>query len=309
MANLYNRKTELHVYSGGVRTIIKGDNDGLDLDFDVEAFAGEGPKSSPNVAKINVYNLRPGKRNLFGEEHQAVELYAGYGDDIGLIFLGETTNVVNTYERNQQRWVTTIYAGDGIKDWSTRYFNRSYSKGTLVSQVLQDMADATGLPSTIDTLDIDTLLRGETFSGLVKDVLTDFCEDRGLDWSIQWGVVEITQRDSPLIKDASVEVLRADTGMIESPVLIETTTQKKKKGSGKKKRKFGVRVLSLLNHRIRPKRLVRIESENQVNGIGNLTDEQAPRKDVNGTYIVQKARYFGSVFGQDFYVEIEANLQ
>ena len=311
MAELFGRRLELSIFTGSTKTTLARDSSGeeLDMEFDIEAFAGEGPKASPNVAKITVYNLEEDKRKLFSEEHQAIEFAAGYQDEIGTIFIGETTNVVNHYNKKQVRWETTIYAGDGIKDWTSQYFNTSYSKGTTVTQILTDMAEASGLPYTIDTLDIDTLLSGENYTGLVKDVLTQICKDRGLDWSIQWGVLEITQRDSPLIKDADVEVLRADTGLIESPAIIESTVEKKPKGSGKKKRKLAVRAVSLMNPRIKPKRVVRIESENVVNALGDLTSEPAPNKDINGTYLVSKVRYYGSTAGPEFYTEIEADLQ
>jgi hypothetical protein len=312
MSELYNRHTKLVVYAGLQKTVFdKVGEDYLHVDFDIETFAGTGKKSNPNTAKIVIYNLNESHRGLFTEEHQAIEFYAGYGDDIGLIFVGETTNVINRKVKTPGAapyWETTIYAGDGIKDWTTRTFSKSYSAGTPVSIVLQDMIATTELPSVIDIFEDSMLLAGESYSGLVKDVLNDFTADRGLEWSIQWGVIEVTQKDSPLIRDPTAILLRPDTGMVGSPALIERTTSGKRKAT-KKKRLFGLRVTSLMNHQIKPKRLIKIESGSQINAVGKLTSKPAPKTQLNGVYIAKNVRYYGSNHSGEYYTEIEADLQ
>lgn len=314
MGVLFDPRVEVHIYTGGrtlptgEKYIISRDVDGEDLDveFDIETFAAQGKKASPNTARISVYNLAEGTRKLLSYEHQAVEVYAGYGDSIGLIFLGETTNI--THEHEDVDWRTDIYAADGIKSWETQYFNRSYKAGVLVSKVLADMASAIQLPYSIDTLDIDVLLKGQSFAGRAKDVLDEFTKDRGLEWHINHGIVEIMQKDSPFLRDPTVVIVNADTGMIGHPVLIERTNESPKEGKDEK-RVVGVRVQSLMNFEIRPKRLVKVEASSTTSVIGQMADDRVFVNSANGVYIADVVRYRGDNFGGEFVTEFEGDMQ
>ena len=309
MTRIFHPNTELRVTANNIQTIIKEDSTGknLDMAFEIELFAGTGKKSNPNTAKISVWNLKESNRLLFSEEHQAVEFRAGYGDNLGLIFSGQTTNVLHEFEA--PNWRTDIYAGDGIKEWETAYFNKSYSAGTGIDKILTDMCVATGLPYVIDTFIPDDLLYGESYSGLVKDTLNTVCAARNLEWSIQFGTIEITQRDSPLVKDPISTLLRQDTGMIGSPQVVERTVKKKKKNK-KEKRVFGIRVVSALNPDLKPKRLVTIEARRTTSAVGKLFKESTPqRKNVDGTYVIKSVRFVGNNHGGDFQSILEADLQ
>ena len=185
MTRLFGPKCELHVYTEGAlskygkpakKHIIKD----LHMEFDIELFAARGKKASPNTARVTVHNLAKATRDLFSEAHQGMEFMAGYGDDVGLIFAGQITNVL--HERVDNGYATTIYAGDGVKAFETQYFGKSYSAGTPITQILFDMCTNIGLPYSIDTLGFDLLLSGETYSGMTKDCLDTVCKDRGLEW-------------------------------------------------------------------------------------------------------------------------------
>jgi hypothetical protein len=281
---------------------------GLHMAFIVESFtpAEKSSDSKPNTAKISVWNLAEATRQLFTEEHQAIEFYAGYGDNIGLIFSGELTNVI--HEKERLDWRTDLYAGDGIKDWTTKYFNRSYPAGSSITQIINDMCDATDLAKSIDIFIDSILLRGESYAGLVKDCLTKITKDRGLQWSVQYGVIEITQRDSPLLRDPSVVVLSADTGLIGQPSLTERTDESKQKDKSEKRR-FGVKATSLLNHEIRVNRLVQIQAQTTLSAVGKLQKNKAPNKSANGIYIADTVRHIGDNFGGEFQTEFEGLFQ
>jgi hypothetical protein len=309
---LYQPKIELHVYVGLQKFEIRE----LDMEFEAELFLARGKKAAPNTCRVSVYNLSQASRDLFSEEHQAIELYAGYGDSLGMIFVGETTNV--SHERERTGWRTDIYAADGIKAWETLYFRGSFPAGTPSAVVLTEMAKATGLAFTVDTFDADVLLKGESFDGRVKDTLDAFCKDRDLEWSIQYGTLEITAKDFPLIRDPRIVVLSSDSGMLGQPVITARTEEsgkksvKNKKKDKKEKLIFGVRVRSLLNHEIIPGRLVQIKSSSAVSPIGQILSEAAPVTTGEGVYIARIVRHRGDVglsrIGE-FSTEIEGDIQ
>jgi len=84
---LFNPQVKLVVYADSQSYEITG----LYMDFEIKASTDK----EPNKAKISVYNLSEKTRNLFSDSHQAIEFYAGYGDNTVLIFSGETSNALN----------------------------------------------------------------------------------------------------------------------------------------------------------------------------------------------------------------------
>lgn len=84
----------------------------------------------------------------------------------------------------------TIYAGDGEKDWQNSTFNKTFSETvtmkTVIQEVLSSFKDISigitdGLPEEADKL------LGQTLSGSSKDIMDEFADEYGFDWSIQDG--------------------------------------------------------------------------------------------------------------------------
>lgn len=308
MTILFDRSVELRVFADNQKiTLVKPGEESLDIDFDVVTSSDK----EPNRAKIIVYNLSETTRNLIGANHQGVELLAGYSGDTKLIFRGATTNV--THEKARPDWITTIYAGDGEKEYTTKIFNKSYSAGSLVFQILKDLAVAMEIPSEINFDEVTaTLLKGESYSGRVKDVLDQVTKAYGLKWSVQQGVLEITSLLSPIRSQPTAVLLSVDTGMIGSPELIERQSEEentKKRGRDKKEtRIIGVRVMSLLNPEIRPGRLIKIEAQQTITSLGKLMEVKTPNVTANGVWRCDRAHYYGDNVTGPFDVEVEADI-
>jgi len=289
---LYNRKVKLIVYAGNTARTIED----LWIDFEVKASKSK----QPNTAKITVWNLSDKTKGILADSHQAVEFYAGYGDTTTLIFSGETTNVVNTEQGVDVQ--TTIYAGEGVKNFETKIFKKSYEAGTPVKTVFKDMATEYGLPYTIDdALFEDKLLKGVSYTGRVKDVLEKATKDYGFEWSVQRGVLEILVEGNSIATEPTAVVLRADTGLIGSPAVI---TRSAKGG----KNVQGVRIVSLLNPSIVPGRLIKLEAVRTTQDETDLFKKKANNLDASGVYIAQRLRYYGNNHGGEFNVEIEADI-
>jgi hypothetical protein len=314
MPSLFNRSIQLDVFANNQKiTLAKpGDKPGVDqlfIEFDVNVSRDE----EPNRAKISIYNLNETSRSLLSASHQGVDLFGGYAGEVKSIFRGVTTNVAHHHARTF--WKTTLYAGDGEKEYSFQKFNKAYSKGTKIFIILQDMATALGLPNEIIYTDLTaSLVRGRSFAGLVKDELTKLTKSLGLQWSIQQGTLEITKRGEPVLSQPFAALLSSDTGMIESPVLIERQnkdkdTKKKKPKDDKEERIIGVRVKSLLNPDVYPNRLIKIvPQQTQTETLGKLMEAKTPAVSAEGVWLVDKAHFYGDNMVGPFHVEAEADI-
>ncbi len=336
MGRLFGPHCKLEVYAGNKKYTIPGDANGMHMDFDVSAFAGGKAGSKPNQARITVYGLAEATRQLFTEEHQAISFYAGYGDDPGLIFAGQTTNVV--HEQEPAQWRTDIYAGDGVKEFDTLFFIKSFSAGTRITQILDDLCVASTLPYTLNdevASNDETLLAGENYAGKVATCLDDLCQDRDWEWSVQHGVIEVTRKSRPLHPRTQATtlptpavVLSSDTGLIGSPVLMDRTdeeppehtvdnknlTQEQRRVAEMNRtpelRRFAVRMVSLMNYEIRPKRLIELRAQRSTSALGQLMESKTEvlRLDISGLYIAKNVQYYGNNYGGEFRTAVEADL-
>ena len=290
MTLLFDPKVELEFFTE-TRTINLKD---LHMDFSTTATTN----SKTNTAKISIYNLSSSTRQLMKDKFVGFNFYAGYGDDIAIIFRGTATNVLS--ERKGVDWRTDIFGGDGQKEFSERFFSKTYPAGTKVKQIIKDVGGAMGYsPNTDVVLDTDTVLKSVSYSGRAKDVMDEITKDFDYSWSVQWGALEILDSSGFLGNTATAIVLSADTGMLETPTLIDRTDKNKKV--------VGVRVTALLNPAIKPGRLIEIRTQSTTTAIGALDKKRVAKDDANGFWVVKRVDYSGNNYGGDFIVTIEAD--
>jgi hypothetical protein len=314
---LYNRAVELRVYTliRAVFTIRE-----LHIEFTVDL----NRDSTPNVARILIYNLSETTRDFIAEEHQGIELYAGYNPynlpimpplTLDMIFKGTTIHVEN--RKVGPDWVTEIIAGDGNKEFLESTFRKSYKKGTPVSLILTELATTMLVPFTIDFLDPTAIIpRGRSFSGKVKDILDQLADDYYLSWSFMFGFLEVVNAGSPPLKDLVVTILSPDTGMIESPVLLERPSARASKKIDKTKVlnkpiKLGIQVRSLLQGGIKPGRLFSVISPIPASSLGFETLKRKGEiklPTATTLFIADRVRHSGSNFGQEYETSIEGDV-
>lgn len=304
MTSLFNGKIKLSFYTA----VKRYDIEDADMEFDIVTNLNK----EPNQAVIRVYNLASSTQKLFNADHQGIEFFASRNpeDDLKMIFRGETTNVLS--EDTYPGSVTTIYAGDGDKVFSSIPFNKSYAAGTLYLVILKDIAATMSLPTEIDYYDVSAkTLKGETYCGLCKDVLDQICKDLGLKWSIQQGILEIINLVQPIASQPTAVLLSTDTGLIGSPVLVERQDSEqntKSKKKNKENRLIGINAVGYLNPEVRPGRLIEIRAMQSINQLGKLQETRIPNIDANGIYRADVVRYIGgNLPGTRYDMELEAD--
>lgn len=233
--------------------------------------------SFPNLCKLVIYNPNEETKSALQKKFTKIILNVGYEGDVRLLFKGEVRNVFQM-KTGVDRLIT-VYAGDGERDWQNATFNKTFTENVAISsaieEVLKTFKEVTigtinGLPQVADKL------RGQTLSGSSKDILDQFADEYGFDWSIQDGEVVITPIESPLEGDEAV-LINAATGMLGSPTVTE----------------IGADVSTLLNPRLLPNRAFKIESVNSDIQLGNLFFRNVKRTDAEGVYKIQEVTFKG----------------
>jgi hypothetical protein len=267
---------------GDLKVESKFDSESLRVEFDVQ----RDTTPYPNNASVRIYNLSPDHReSLTRAKEVTCQIEAGY-EQTQQIFLGALRRGVNTSESGQGRdYVTSFEAGDGEKETQTATINKSYTKGTPISTVLNAFADALGVGKGNLTQHAlaakltsgKTLPSALTISGPVVEEMSAFARSLELSWSIQDGALQILSIDQPSVPGSAV-LLTPDTGLIEQPKLSVD------KDTGKDV----VVARSLLQPRLIPGALFRVDSET-----------------VTGSFAVRKSRHVGDTRGQSWYVDVE----
>lgn len=282
----------------------------LDIDFSIDTSR---ESKALNSAEIVVWNLSEATRKNIDENFLSLEFYAGYGGVPKLIFTGRIIECKS--ERIGVDWKTTFQALDGGTNHFDKYYNKSWSTGTPIQTILADVVASMGLPfdmlPTLIPLS-QMLYTGVTYSGKSKDVLDEICKTHGLIWSIQRGVIEVTNKDFPPMSAlASFVLLSADTGLIGYPTVAkEDNTENKKDKEAKPVAKIS--FTSLLNSEVRPGRVVKFMPTfpTNISGFrmvenkkGALLKGQTYGLTTAGLFIVSRAKYNGSNYDQSFYVD------
>ena len=104
--------------------------------------------STNNVASLQIFNLNDvtrAKLHLDFNDYSRyidVELYAGYGEELPLIFLGQVRSGASAKESGGVDIVTSIEAYDGGLIQSSSYTSASYDKTVTKDQVLKSIIAA-----------------------------------------------------------------------------------------------------------------------------------------------------------------------
>lgn len=204
--------------------------------------------STPNIAKIRVFNLSESTSRLVRTEFQRVRLQAGYENgNYGTIFDGQIGRF--RFGRLDARdSFLDIMAGDGDKAFQFALVNKTLAAGATqqdkMNVVAESMSrydvtyDASGnpVPGTGGVLP-----RGKVMFGLAKDQMSSIVDTGDATWSIQNGQLVVIPMTGYLPGEAVV--LNSGTGMIGVPEATEN----------------GVEVDTLLNPRIRVGSRVQID--------------------------------------------------
>lgn len=273
---LFGRKTELIV--GGKQYVNDLTNAGLDVYFDIP-FDDD---KEPNVGTIQVYNLSNSSIQAIKEKTPVV-LNAGYQNDVGSIFLGFINTALTQWETVDK--LTTIQAIDGNDAWLNTPINKTYKAGMTGQAILTDLLSLTGLEIGAFTLGTNKVYRsGKTIKTSLSKALAEVAADCGSKSHVTRGKIYIQPKNAGQTLGF---VVNSETGLIGSPTpIITDRTIKVPNGKDVQEKRYGYKVITLLNHRISTDAILQIES-----------------KTANGLFRVESGRHYGNA--SDFHTEME----
>ena len=265
----------------------------FDIPFD------DGP--NPNIAEIEIYNLKDSTINLI-KEGQKVILNAGYQSDVGTILDGVVRMPETEWKRVDK--VTTIHVLDGNDDWMEKQVKKTYKEDVTGKQILTDLLKLSGLKTGSFVLPLNMVYKnGKTIKDTVGKAIVDIAQDCNAKVHVNRGKIFIREKAKG---DNRGFILDRSRGLIGSPTPIEKKeeynvakkVEKKTKKNGKtvvtyeteyqekSKTRRGWKVVSLMHHRITTDSIIKISSNT-----------------ANGLFRVEKGRHYCN--GSSYYTEIE----
>ena len=250
---------------------------GLDIAFCIEKTLAR----EPNTAEVKIWNLNDRNRKYLRDQKRVpVILKAGYKDAMGLLFRGDLSEAFS--EREGPDWVTTIRSGDGLVSLQSSRISRSFKAGTPLIDILKDISKGLGINvgDAIAFLEKrgfsnsdKKLLSGAALSGSAHNELEKWLKSVCLEGSVQDGALQVLVSGQALERTAVL--LSSETGLIGSPEVSSNGI---------------LRARSLLNPELFPGRKIKVESK----------EIKEPH------FRIARVIFSGETFGQDWYVDIEA---
>jgi hypothetical protein len=247
--------------------------------------------AEPSTASITIHNLSKSTQESLKAtvDGWTVELVAGYGpsNDPGIHLAQGTTSVIFKgdvrtvrHRREPPILMSEIEADDGGVA-SKKFVTKHFGKGTTTATVFRWLQEQSGLgagnvanianinkPSGLP----DRLKNGMTIRGYVMDEISSLASSRGARISSQDGEVTVLAPGEALA-GAPVTEISAATGLIGYPYVDNEG-------------------ILTLNHRLLPNVFP-----------GAPVDVKS--EFVDGRFVVERAVYSGSLYGDDFNIEIE----
>ena len=270
----FNRLIELQIgIPGEIGIIIKD----LRISFNVEKTDTE----SANKAEIQIYNLTDDTLNKIGKAGNLVIIKAGYIDEgINNLFFGNVTYSLNKKVGTEK--ILQIQAVDGVNNIQDINVTVTYNAGTTIQKIFNDMVTLYGLPLTNTNLILPgQYVNGFSFTGKVKDALSQVLGRLNLSWTIQNNQLIVIESDKAIERTGLL--ISPTTGLIGSPeILIDTDTEPTEKPPVKYK------IKCLLFPQLFPGVEFKLQSEK-----------------VNGTFKIETAKFTGDNYEGDFVCELE----
>lgn len=209
-----------------------------------------------------------------------VRIEAGYGEDIGQIFLGVLRKCSSWWQAPE--WLTQISGGDAEHSLTTAQVSKTWVAGTPITTVVRDLVtalkvDSGGLEGTLADLNATGLLTGGnklqrplTLHGDAATALESVMRSAGFEWYISDGAFYAGPAGTPTFPGEG-PLLTAATGLIGVPQL-----DKKGQIVGK----------CLMNSDLLPGRMFRVESSR-----------------VTGNFLCVKTNHHGDSTGDAWYTD------
>lgn len=194
----------------------------VDPPFTVEFDITRNILTSANVCQIRIYNLSANNRAQIRKDindtvtFKSVQLSAGYGDNLPVVFNGNITQAWSV--REGVNFITTIESFDGGFAFANGQTNTSFPATTAQKSVVETLATSLPFVSLGAVGKIDgSLSRGNAYSGNTCDILRDIT---GGGFFIDNGKAYILNENE--CRDNEMLLINSQSGLLGTPLLERT---------------------------------------------------------------------------------------
>lgn len=216
----FGRNYSLRIQVSDVQTLT------ISLPFTIEFDITRNTLTSANVCQIRIYNLSQKNRGLVRYNasnqqfpHRSIELRAGYGTNLPIIFSGNITQAWSV--REGVNFITQIECYDGGFAFGNGVTDTQFPAGTEQKTVIKTLIGSLPFVTLGGVGDYPgTLSRGNTYSGNTTEILSQitgggFFVDQGRGNAL--GTNEFLEDIG-----AGITVINAASGLLGTPVLEQT---------------------------------------------------------------------------------------
>ena len=272
----------------------------LQITFSVEHVIDT--KLEVSKATIKIFNLSPDTYGKLQIPKNYVRLLAGYkGSGMAEVLLGNTTDVKT--EREGQDIVTTITVAEAYSILHNTRVTSTFPPGSSVKDVIEGIAKKAGLNlGDIKGAGIKSpLLYGYPTSGTFKSQMDEICNAYKLVYSVKGDRLSVVDEGQPMkTNETEAFIFDSTSGLLGFPsyrefnygtIKVESlSTDQKIRKKTESLKKQGIQFEALLNPRVEPGSLVKVNSE-----AGSVP---------KGLYMVVKVTFKGDFRGNDWKMEV-----
>lgn len=249
------------------------------------------PLNSQSFADIRIYNLA--KTSIISQG-ALIALKAGYENGVDLIFNGTITNVLP--ERDGPSTATRLLCRSGTPAKDRGSVNSSYGAGTLVVDVIKDLASSWPRALDLDEtqfIDTPSFPSGFIADGDIPQILTDLASQFDFLWVEDRGRITITRKGRT--RSTPIFEVNQYTGMVGMPEVNRGPDG------------LGVSVTMRINPYIRTTSRINVKSEFSTFNTGNIFIQQLSGvAAANGIYNVLAMSYTGDSHGDAWDLTLDA---
>lgn len=230
----------------------------LHIKFDLE----KTDVSSNNTGTISIWNLNDEHVSVLEQQDCMIEIHAGYGNTLPLIFCGNVTNPETELEGADRK--TTIDVVDGRIPIRDSVVALSYQGVIPVATILNDCIAQMGITciysqGAMKVLAEMKMPNGYSYGGAAANCLTQICDMCGFKWSIQNGVAQVHMPGEPISVQAYI--LSESTGLIRIPKRIAFAAESTSQEAATTATQYGYEVEYFLNGAINVNDMVQLQSK------------------------------------------------
>lgn len=218
MAEQYLRTVSVEIQGGKTFTYVGDENGGQGLRITFEITQKD--SSTPNVARIGIYNLSSSSTQPAFYRGKTVTVSAGYASSASYVLFKGQIQQTRNLRVDTTDTVLAILATDGSEPRNYAVVNKTLSKGHTHKDRFQACFDAMKQISPRLTLGYvaeaaltkTKFSRGAALFGNARQMLRELCFATGTSWSIQNGRLQILENKKALPGGAIV--LNRNTGLV-----------------------------------------------------------------------------------------------